>query len=98
MSSRFTRRSSLLRLAGLAAGAVGGGAWKLENAEGAGPLAVSSGAVSCVLTPELTQGPYYVSGEKLRRNVTEGKPGTALRLELTVLNASTCKPVRNATA
>ena len=45
-----------------------------------GPLAVSSGLVKCVLTPELTEGPYYVAGEKLRRDVTEGKPGTPLLL------------------
>lgn len=96
MSGRVTRRASLLRLAGLAAGAVGG-AWKLGDAEAAGPLAVSSGAVSCVLTPELTEGPYYVPNEKLRRNITEGKRGTPLELRLTVLNASTCRPIPNAT-
>jgi protocatechuate 3,4-dioxygenase beta subunit len=49
-----------------------------------------------VLTPELTEGPYYIEGEKLRRDITEGRPGLPLRLELTVLNASTCKPVKNA--
>jgi hypothetical protein len=96
MTSRFTRRASLFRLLGLAAAAGGGAAWKLQSADGAGPLAVSSGAVSCVLTPELTEGPFYVAGEKLRRDVTEGKAGTALLLKLTVVNASTCKPVKNA--
>jgi protocatechuate 3,4-dioxygenase beta subunit len=96
MSGRFTRRASLFRLAGLATGAVGAGAWKLDSADGAGPLAVSSGSVACVLTPELTEGPYYVAGEKLRRNVTEGKPGTPLLLRLAVLNVANCKPIRNA--
>jgi protocatechuate 3,4-dioxygenase beta subunit len=71
--------------------------WQAGDAPGAGPLAVSSGAVSCVLTPELTEGPYYVSGEKLRRNITDGKKGTALELRLTVLSASTCRPIANAT-
>src|SRR4051794_35266976 len=97
---RLTRRGSLLRLAGLAAAAGGGGAaFKLATADAAtdGPLAVSSGLVSCVLAPELTEGPYYVSGEKLRRDVTEGKAGVPLQLNLTVVNASTCKPVKNAT-
>jgi protocatechuate 3,4-dioxygenase beta subunit len=98
-NERLTRRGSLLRLAGIAAAAGGGAAWRLENADaaGSGPLAVSSGLVSCVLTPELTEGPYYVSGEKLRRDITEGKAGTPLLLNLTVVNASTCKVVRNAT-
>src|SRR6476469_8002471 len=97
MTSRFTRRASLLRFLGLAAAAGGGAAWKLQSADGAGPLAVSSGAVACVLTPELTEGPYYVSGERLRRNVTEGKKGMLLLLKLSVLNVSTCKPIQNAT-
>jgi protocatechuate 3,4-dioxygenase beta subunit len=53
--------------------------------------------VKCVLTPELTEGPYYVSGEKLRRDITEGKPGSPLLLNLEVLNARTCKVIKNAT-
>ena len=95
---RLTRRS-LLRLAGAAAAVGGGGAlWKLDDAAGAGsgPLAVSSGLVSCVLTPELTEGPYYVAGEKVRHDITEGKPGRAMLLRLSVVNASSCKPIRNA--
>jgi hypothetical protein len=95
---RLTRRGTLVRLAGLAAAAGGGAAWRLETADaaGSGPLAVSSGLLTCVLTPELTEGPYYVAGERVRRDITEGKPGTPLLLNLTVVNASTCKPVKNA--
>src|SRR5262245_60297025 len=94
---RLTRRRSLLRLAGAAAAVGGGGAlFKLDSADAAGPLAVSSGLVACVLTPELTEGPYYVADEKLRRDITEGKPGTGLQLQLRVVNASTCKVVPNA--
>jgi protocatechuate 3,4-dioxygenase beta subunit len=63
---------------------------------GSGPAAVASGAISCVLTPELTEGPYFVPGEKVRRNITEGKPGTPLDLRLTVVDASTCKPIKSA--
>jgi protocatechuate 3,4-dioxygenase beta subunit len=95
----LTRRGTLLRFAGLAATAVGAGAaLKVESADasGQGPLAVSSGLVSCVLTPELTEGPYYISGEKFRRDVTEGKPGTPLLLNLTTLNVSNCKAIANA--
>jgi protocatechuate 3,4-dioxygenase beta subunit len=97
-TERLTRRGSLVRLAGLAAAAGGAAAWRLDSAEaaGRGPLAVTSGAVTCVLTPELTEGPYYVPGEKIRRDITEGKPGTSLLLNLRVLTASTCRVVRNA--
>jgi protocatechuate 3,4-dioxygenase beta subunit len=92
---RFTRRGSLGRIGGLMAAAAGGAAWKIDNAEG-GPAAVASGVVQCVLTPELTEGPYYITGEKLRRDITDGRPGTRLQLRLTVIDVSTCKPIKGA--
>jgi protocatechuate 3,4-dioxygenase beta subunit len=49
-----------------------------------------------VLTPELTEGPFYVPNERVRRNITEGKPGVPLELRLTVVDASSCKPLGNA--
>src|SRR5437764_13712968 len=92
----LTRRGSLLRLGGFAAALFGAGGWKLEEAEGAGPAAVASGAVTCVLTPEQTEGPYYIANEKLRRNITEGRPGTPLTLRLGVVDASSCRPIKGA--
>jgi protocatechuate 3,4-dioxygenase beta subunit len=91
----FTRRGTLARFGGLVAAAAGGRALLSGDAEG-GNRAVESGAVSCVLTPELTEGPYYIDGEKLRRDIREGHAGTLLTLRLRVLDASTCKPIRNA--
>jgi protocatechuate 3,4-dioxygenase beta subunit len=98
----LTRRSSLVRLGGLLGAALGAGAWKAgalggeSDAAAAGPAAVASGAVSCVLAPEQTEGPYYVPGEKVRRNITEGKPGVRLTLKLSVVDASTCRTIKNA--
>ena len=95
----ITRRSSLVKLGGFVAAAVGaGGLSKVadSDAAGEGPAGVASGAVTCVLTPEQTEGPYYIAGEKVRRNITEGKGGTPLTLRLKVVNASTCKPIRGA--
>jgi protocatechuate 3,4-dioxygenase beta subunit len=90
LPERLSRR----RLLGLAAlGAAG--AWPVEEAS-AGPRAVASGAITCVLAPELTEGPYYLPNERIRRDITEGKPGTPLQLRLTVVNASSCKPIRGA--
>jgi len=94
--STLTRRGSLVRLGGLLAGAVGAAGLKIESSDGAGPAAVASGAVTCVLTPEQTEGPYYIAGEKLRRNITEGRPGRPLLLRAFVVDASTCKAVKNA--
>jgi protocatechuate 3,4-dioxygenase beta subunit len=94
--SRFTRRGSLVRVGGLLATAVGAAGLKIETSEGAGPAAVSSGAVTCVLTPEQTEGPYYIANEALRRNITDGRPGTPMLLRAFVVNASTCKPIKGA--
>ena len=63
---------------------------------GAGPAGVASGLVTCVLAPESTEGPYFLDDQKVRRNITEGKPGVQLTLRLTVVDVSTCRPIRNA--
>jgi protocatechuate 3,4-dioxygenase beta subunit len=94
--SRLTRRGSLVRLGGLLATAVGAAGLRIETSEGAGPAAVASGAVTCVLTPEQTEGQYYIANEALRRNITDGRPGTPLQLRAFVVNASTCKPIKGA--
>ncbi|HEY6069235.1 MAG TPA: intradiol ring-cleavage dioxygenase [Gaiellaceae bacterium] len=93
---RLTRRGSLLKLGGLLGTALAGGAWKASESDGAGPAGVASGAVSCVLTPEQTEGPYYIGGEKLRRNITEGRPGIPLVLRTFVIDAATCRPIGKA--
>ena len=91
---RLTRRGSL---GGFAAALFGAGGWRLEeDADGAGPAAVASGAVKCVLTPEQTEGPYYIAEERVRRNITEGRPGTPLFLRTTIVDASTCRPIKRA--
>jgi protocatechuate 3,4-dioxygenase beta subunit len=90
---RLTRRRSLLGLGGLVAAALGAGAAKAAED---GPAGVASGQVKCILTPEMTEGPYYLSGEKLRRDITEGKRGAPLDLALTVVDASTCRAIKGA--
>ena len=89
---RLSRRSTLVRAGGLAAAALGAASLPAEAA-GSGE---QTAAVACVLAPELTEGPYYLPNEKLRRNITEGLPGAPLSLRLTVVDASTCKPIKGA--
>jgi protocatechuate 3,4-dioxygenase beta subunit len=92
--AKLTRRGSILGFGGFLLGLLG---WRTTNAaESAGPAAVASGAVTCVLTPEQTEGPYYIPGEKFRRDITEGKPGVPLLLRLRVVDASTCRPITGA--
>ncbi|HXJ65236.1 MAG TPA: intradiol ring-cleavage dioxygenase [Actinomycetota bacterium] len=78
-----------------AAGAGGGSTG--SGTTGAGGSTGSANGVACVLTPEQTEGPFYLPDEALRSDVTEGLPGTALRLDLTVADASTCAAIPNAT-
>jgi protocatechuate 3,4-dioxygenase beta subunit len=85
---RITRRGSLVRLGGFAVAALGLRGLEVAPADAA--------SVACVLTPEQTEGPYYIAGEKLRRNITEGRPGTPLVLRTFVVDAVTCRPIRNA--
>jgi protocatechuate 3,4-dioxygenase beta subunit len=87
-------RGRLFKLAGGLAATLGLGA-----AKGSWPgdePALAADEVMCVLTPEQTEGPYYIAGEKVRRNITEGRPGTPLTLRLTVVDARTCKPIKGA--
>jgi protocatechuate 3,4-dioxygenase beta subunit len=98
----LTRRDSLLGLGGIAAAALGAGgllgALDGDEAEAAagGPAAASSGLVTCVLTPEMTAGPFILDDDKVRRDIREGRPGTRLELATTVVDVSTCKPIRGA--
>jgi protocatechuate 3,4-dioxygenase beta subunit len=97
------RRIAIAKLGGLAAAALGGawGARELLDASdaaaaGDGPAGVASGLVSCVLAPEQTEGPYYLDDASVRRNITEGKAGVPLALRLTVVDASSCRPIKGA--
>jgi protocatechuate 3,4-dioxygenase beta subunit len=56
----------------------------------------SANVTTCLLAPEVTEGPYWIDNKLTRRDVREGKAGTPLLLELTIVNAKTCKPIRNA--
>lgn len=48
---------------------------------------------SCILTPEVTIGPYYVLSELVRQNITEGQPGVPVHLEMQFIDINTCEPV-----
>jgi len=46
---------------------------------------------SCILTPEVTYGPYFVTGEYCRTNVTEDQEGIPVHLEYQYIDISTCE-------
>jgi len=93
----MTRRTALRGLgltgAGLGLGGALLGAVGLGGASAA--LDADEALAACSLTPELTEGPYYLDLRKIRRNITEGKPGLRLDLRIKVIDSSTCKPLKN---
>ncbi|KAI2618086.1 aromatic compound dioxygenase [Hypomontagnella submonticulosa] len=52
-----------------------------------------AGYNSCLLTPEVTQGPYYVGGEYVRENIIEDQAGVDTIVDYQVIDINTCKPV-----
>ncbi len=91
------RREALVALGGLGAGVVWAatrGSAGLARAAAATPHATA--AATCVLTPEATEGPYWISNHLTRRNIKDGRPGLTLALYITVVDATTCKPISGA--
>jgi protocatechuate 3,4-dioxygenase beta subunit len=66
---------------------------------GAGALAGAPGIAAtpaCTLTSEQEEGPYYVDDEKLRADITEGRPGVPLRLRIALVDSRSCAPLAHA--
>jgi protocatechuate 3,4-dioxygenase beta subunit len=61
-----------------------------------GDEADAATVTTCILTPEVTAGPYWVEESLTRRNITEGKAGLPLVIRFTILNAKTCTPIPKA--
>jgi protocatechuate 3,4-dioxygenase beta subunit len=90
-----TRRHVLKAGAGMAAVAAAGGAVaRAVVAQDAGTPPSTSKV--CVLTPETTEGPYWLDDLLVRDDITEGKAGVSMALKVTVVDATTCAPIENA--
>jgi protocatechuate 3,4-dioxygenase beta subunit len=79
-------------------GVLGGGVASV--AFGSGTLdafgANDATVATCVLTPEATEGPYWIDNKLTRYDVRAGRPGLPLVLEFAIVNAKTCKPIKGA--
>ncbi|HYN98301.1 MAG TPA: intradiol ring-cleavage dioxygenase [Actinomycetota bacterium] len=104
---KVSRRKALTILGGASLGVVaaacsrnsvspGGSATPGGADGGSTPTSVAAGQADCVLTPETTEGPFYLDLDMVRRDITEGKAGTPLTLDLTVVDAASCRPIRDA--
>jgi len=84
----------------LSAGALASAALYACGADGDGATeSVARGGTTlpdCVLTPEQDEGPFYIDLAQVRRDIVEDRPGVPLALALTVVDADTCKPIRDA--
>ena len=49
----------------------------------------------CLLTPEVTEGPFYFDPRLVRPNIAEGKQGVTITLLLQIVDAG-CKPLNGA--
>lgn len=49
----------------------------------------------CMVTPEVTEGPFYVDPELVRADITEDRAGIPMRLQMQVVTAD-CQPVADA--
>jgi protocatechuate 3,4-dioxygenase beta subunit len=67
------------------------------TATATGTAAAAAADATCRLTPEMTEGPYYLAENLIRSDITEGRPGVPLRLDLTVQDAAGCAPIQDAT-
>jgi protocatechuate 3,4-dioxygenase beta subunit len=54
----------------------------------------SDGTSNCIVTPQLTEGPYFVDEHLNRSNIVGGQPGLSLGLNIKVYDASSaaCSP------
>ena len=106
-SRKLSRRQMLGFTATSAAAAALVGCGIGQNPNQAGTVSAAQGGAtaaggatatpSCILTPEVTEGPYYLDLTKIRRDITEGKPGVPVRLRTMVVDtANGCQPMENA--
>ncbi|MGW1269348.1 intradiol ring-cleavage dioxygenase, partial [Streptomyces sp. NPDC002491] len=67
------------------------------TAAGASASAYSTAGACMTLMTSVTEGPYYLDGALVRKDITEGKSGVPLTLRLTVVDATDgCTPVAGA--
>ncbi|MEU1038154.1 intradiol ring-cleavage dioxygenase [Streptomyces sp. NPDC005551] len=86
--------------AAVAAVGAGGGLAVTAFADGTkagGPSGGDKASEACyTLTSETTEGPYYIDADKIRQDITEDQEGIPLTLGLKVIDADTCRPVKDA--
>ena len=94
--NRSSRRGLRRRDAFVAMGTLGLGGVLGATRLGSATADAEAAAASCVLTPEVTEGPYWIENGLTRHDIRAGRPGLPLEIVFTVENAKTCTPIANA--
>jgi protocatechuate 3,4-dioxygenase beta subunit len=95
-SAGLTRRRLLTQAGVLGLAAAAGGTLNAgRGLAAAQTTAAATTASALALTPEQEEGPFYVALEKIRKNITLGRPGVPLHLQIKVVNPAG-KPVKHA--
>jgi protocatechuate 3,4-dioxygenase beta subunit len=97
-NSHLTRREALRLLSGTALALAGSRlAFARKESIADASIPVNRGPASFSrLSPELTEGPFYIDLEQIRRDITEGKPGVPLRLRIMVMQVTSGAPIPGA--
>jgi protocatechuate 3,4-dioxygenase beta subunit len=95
LASTVSRRTALKAGAGALGVTLLAGTGAAALAQESTPAA-SASRVTCVLAPELTEGPYFLDGDLIRQDITEGKAGIPLKLKIAVADPTSCSPLANA--
>jgi protocatechuate 3,4-dioxygenase beta subunit len=75
---------------------LGGAGLSLAAAACMGGSSATTKTAACLLSPESTEGPFYLDTDLLRSNIAEGLPGTPLVVRMQVQNADSCLPLAGA--
>jgi protocatechuate 3,4-dioxygenase beta subunit len=101
-STRLSRRRVLGWLGGLGLAVLIPGCAD-DDEPSSGPVAATTTTTedttatttpNCVLTPEVTEGPYYLDLDLMRSDITEGKSGLPYDLQIKVVDAETCGAIK----
>src|SRR6186997_1219303 len=85
LTSTLSRRAAFAALTVPAATA-------LTSTARAAPLPDGALRDVCFLTPQSIEGPYYLDPQLVRAQIAEGRTGVPLRVDLRVIDGTTCAP------
>ena len=94
-ASTLNRRDALTLVAVTAVGGTLMSRSAFAQEAGADAEGLMPGAEVCVITPEVTEGPYYFDPALERADITEGKAGSATTIRLQVVDGA-CLPLEGA--